>query len=437
LSEGSDTVYSEINSRLAAIVPAVVDRLPLILSEVRELLADEHPDYAGFLAEEFDEVVAASAGFVGRLVGVAQSAPGGSPAGPGVEQALFEGIGREHFRHGQDLAGLMAAYRMGAAVAWRHVAQVALGLGASGEVFAMLASTVFTVVDQLSAASLRGYAQEQSVSALVRDRLRDELANLLLSDRSDTATVRAAAARADWPLPREASVVLVDPDNDAARIALARLDPACLRIRGREMFGVIVPDPAGPRRRARLANELRGANAVIGSAVSPERLPASLHIAEIAVRLRRARVLDDDPLFVGEHLDALIVHHDERLLAALRRQYLAPLDVLPAPTRDRLASTLTCWLLHMGNRQAMAGALHVHPQTVRYRMAQLRTLFGPKLENPSVRATLLLALAWGPAAEEAAKAPAPAWPPAPSSPVARANPPVRGDCRAVRVGRER
>jgi hypothetical protein len=70
-------------------------------------------------------------------------------------------------------------------------------------------------------------------------------------------------------------------------------------------------------------------------------------------------------------------------------------------------------------------------------MAQLRTLFGPKLENPSVRATLLLALAWGPAAEEAAKAPAPAWPPAPSSPVARANPPVRGDCRAVRVGRER
>jgi hypothetical protein len=428
-SEGSNTVYSEVNSRLATIVPAVIDRLPVILSEVRELLADEHPDYAGFLAEEFDEVVAASVGFVGRLVGVAQRAPDGSPAGPGLEQSLFEGIGREHFRHGQDLAGLMAAYRTGAVVAWRHVAQVALERGASSEAFAMLASTVFTAVDQLSAASLRGYALEQSESAPVQDRLRDELANLLLSDRSDTATIRAAADRADWPLPLQASVVLVDPDNDAARIALARLDPACLRIRGREMFGVIVPDPAGPRRRARLANQLRGTNAVIGSAVPLDRLPASLHIAEIAVRLRRTQVLDDDPLFVGEHLDALIVHHDERLLAALRRRYLAPLDVLPAPTRERLASTLTCWLLHMGNRQAMAGALHVHPQTVRYRMAQLRTLFGPTLDDPSVRATLLLALAWGPAADGTAEAPPPRTP--------RPGQSVRGDGQAVRVGRER
>jgi DNA-binding PucR family transcriptional regulator len=162
-----------------------------------------------------------------------------------------------------------------------------------------------------------------------------------------------------------------------------------------------VPDPSGPRRRARLADQLRGANAVVGATVPLERLPASLHIAEIAVRLRRNHVLDDDPLFVGDHLDALIVHHDERLLAALRRQYLAPLDALPAPTRDRLASTLTAWLLHMGNRQAMAAELHVHPQTVRYRMAQLRELFGPALDDPSVRATLLLALAWGPAAEEA------------------------------------
>jgi hypothetical protein len=54
----------------------------------------------------------------------------------------------------------------------------------------------------------------------------------------------------------------------------------------------------------------------------------------------------------------------------------------------------------MGNRQAMAEELHVHPQTVRYRMAQLRELFGSALDDPSARATLLLALAWGPPADE-------------------------------------
>jgi hypothetical protein len=33
--------------------------------------------------------------------------------------------------------------------------------------------------------------------------------------------------------------------------------------------------------------------------------------------------------------------------------------------------------------QAMAGELHVHPQTVWYRMAQLRELFWPALEGPT------------------------------------------------------
>jgi len=426
-------VYSEVNARLAEIVPAIIDRLPLILSEVRDLLAEEHPDYAGFLAEEFDDVVAASAGFASRLVGVAERSSDQALVEATLEQTLFEGIGREHFRQGQDLGGLMAAYRTGAAVAWRHVAQVALGVGASSEAFAMLASTVFTAVDQLSTASLRGYAQEQSESALVRNRLREELSDLLLSGRSDTAAIRAAALRADWPMPNEAAVVLVEPDDAQATAAVARLDPACLPIRGRELLGAIVPDPSGPRRRARLANQLRGAHAVIGATVALDRLPASLHVAEIAVRLRRDRVLDDDPLFVGEHLDALIVHHDEALLAALRRQYLAPLAELPAPTRERLATTLTSWLLHMGNRQAMAGELHVHPQTVRYRMAQLRELFGPTLDDPSMRATLLLALAWGPAADEV---PDPVTPePEPARPRRPSRPP-HVEFGHLRVGRE-
>jgi hypothetical protein len=430
---GNKTVYSEVNARLADIVPAIIDRLPLILSEVRDLLAEEHPDYAGFLAEEFDDVVAASAGFASRLVGIAERSSDGTLLQAGLEQTLFEGIGREHFRQGQDLGGLMAAYRTGAAVAWRHVAQVALGVGASSEVFAMLASTVFTAVDQLSAASLRGYAQEQSESALVRNRWREELSDLLLSGRSDSAAIRAAATRADWPLPNEAAVVLVEPDDERATAAVTRLDPACLPIRGRELLGAIVPDPSGPRRRTRLANHLRGAHAVIGATVPLDRLPASLHVAEIAVRLRRDRVLDDDPLFVGEHLDALIVHHDEALLAALRRQYLAPLAELPAPTRERLATTLTSWLLHMGNRQAMAGELHVHPQTVRYRMAQLRELFGPALDDPSMRATLLLALAWGPAADDV---PDPVIPgPEPGRP-RRPSPLPRAESGQIRVGRE-
>ena len=390
----------ENDLRLHDLVPAIVQRLPVILAEVRELLAEDHPDYAEFLAGDFDEILGASGGFIARLVGLAQRDP--STMAPqlasGIEQALFEEIGRFHCQQQRDVDPLLAAYRTGAGVAWRHVSDTALQLGVPAETFAGLAAVLFAAVDQLSSASLRGYLEAQAEVGHAHDRLRDELAELLLSDRRDMAAVRAAAARVPWPLPRQAAVVLINPDNEVGRALLDRMDDSCLRLRRGQMLVAIVPDPEGPGRRKRLATALRGAGAVVGATVPVDRLPASVVLAEHAVRLRH--LLPDDPLFVDEHLDALVVHRDDRLLTALRRQYLAPLAALPESTRDRLLETLKSWLMNMGNRKAVADELHVHPQTVRYRLAQLRELYGSALDDPGTRAALLLALAWGPAAAE-------------------------------------
>lgn len=390
----------ENDLRMHDLVPAIVQRLPVILAEVRELLAQEHPDYAEFLAGDFDEILGASGGFIARLIGLAQRDP--STMAPqlasGVEQALFEEIGRFHCQQQRDVDPLLAAYRTGAGVAWRHVSDTALQLGVPAETFAGLAAVLFAAVDQLSSASLRGYLEAQAEAGHAHDRLRDELAELLLSDRRDMAAVRAAAARVPWPLPRQAAVVLINPDNEVGRALLDRMDDSCLRLRRGQMLVAIVPDPEGPGRRKRLATALRGAGAVVGATVPVDGLPASVALAEHAVRLRH--VLPDDPLFVDEHLDALVVHRDDRLLTALRRQYLAPLAALPESTRDRLLETLKSWLMNMGNRKAVADELHVHPQTVRYRLAQLRELYGSALDDPGTRAALLLALAWGPAAAE-------------------------------------
>ncbi|MDQ3762772.1 MAG: helix-turn-helix domain-containing protein [Actinomycetota bacterium] len=388
------------HTRLHDLVPAIIDRLPAILADVRELLVEQEPDYARFLAEEFDEVVAAAEGFIARLVGLAERDP--STMAPqlasGVEQVLFEEIGRIHYVQQRDVTSLLAAYRTGAAVAWRHVADTALQLGVPAEAFAGLAAAVFAAVEQLSSASLQGYVRAQTTAAHARERLRDELAELLLSDRCDTAAVRAAAARAGWPLPRQAAVVLIGADNEVGRTLLDRLDDSCLRLRRGQMLVAIVPDPDGPGRRKRLATALRGAGAVVSATVPLDQLPASVGLAEHAVRLQH--ILSDDPLFVDEHLDAMVVHRDDRLLAALRQQYLAPLAAVPESTRDRLAETLKSWLMNMGNRKAVADELHVHPQTVRYRLGRLRELFGPALDDPATRAALLLALAWGPAVTE-------------------------------------
>ena len=51
-------------------------------------------------------------------------------------------------------------------------------------------------------------------------------------------------------------------------------------------------------------------------------------------------------------------------------------------TAEKLAETLRAWLLHQGRRDDVAAALFVHPQTVRYRMGQLRELYGDRLDDP-------------------------------------------------------
>ena len=161
------------------------------------------------------------------------------------------------------------------------------------------------------------------------------------------------------------------------------------------MIGAIVPDPVRPGRRSRLSEALRGA----GRRGRPP--GARWNTCRPACRSPRSPrrcsatgVLDDDPVFADEHLDAIIVHRDARLLAAFRAQVLAPLADLPPAVAERLTETLTAWLRHFGDRQAIAAELHIHPQTVRYRMTQLHELFGPVLDDPAGRARLMLALAW-------------------------------------------
>jgi DNA-binding PucR family transcriptional regulator len=88
-----------------------------------------------------------------------------------------------------------------------------------------------------------------------------------------------------------------------------------------------------------------------------------------------------------------VLHADEDALADLRARALAPLDDQKPSAREKLADTLRAWLLHQGRRHDVAAALFVHPQTVRYRMGQLRDLYGDRLEDPDTVLALTLALA--------------------------------------------
>ncbi|HEX2298937.1 MAG TPA: helix-turn-helix domain-containing protein, partial [Pseudonocardiaceae bacterium] len=70
----------------------------------------------------------------------------------------------------------------------------------------------------------------------------------------------------------------------------------------------------------------------------------------------------------------------------------APLADLRDSSRQRFIETLRAWLAHRGERNRVAAALHIHPQTVAYRLTKLRQLFGEALIDPDRRFALELAL---------------------------------------------
>jgi hypothetical protein len=376
---------------------ALTEALDPLLDEVGHGLAGYWPDYAQYLEVERAGIIDAAMLFVHRLVEMSDGALAGQgdlpTLGDETVHLVFEHIGRQHQHDGVDLNRLLTAFQFGARVAWRHVANIALGLGMQPTALALLADSVFVFVNQLSFSATRGYLQAQIDDSRERERLREELSELLLSGRASEPAIRSAAIRCGWRIPERAAPVLVDVEDAAARRVLDRLGGEMLPIRRDNLYGVIVPDPDTPGR-PHLAQQLLGVHAVVGSAVPLQHLPRSTDIAHAASQLRSAGLLTGDPVFVEENLDTIIVWRDRGLVEALGRQVLAPLDDVGDDTRDRLVETLRAWLLRQGDHRATAEDLNVHPQTVRYRLRQLRDLLGDAMDDPRSRARLFLALAW-------------------------------------------
>lgn len=394
---GSDSSVS--GTRLEHLESALRDQLPMLLAELGRALEPGWPDYAKIIQINEPEVCEAAQVFVHRLVVMTERALGDQePATMDPDptmQTVLEQVGRVQWMNGRELPELLAAYQVGARVTWHNISQIALHAGVDVGILTQLAESMFVMVNQLSAASAGGYVSEQTEATMARDQLREELGRLLLSDRSQAAEIRLAARRVGWMLPERAAIIVVDPGDEAAKAIIDGLGGRSLPIHNSpELYGAICPVDDHGRFRRRIARAVRGAHAVIGSVVTLDQLPETLASVRTVLSLRRRGLLDEDPLFVSDHFDTLLIHRDERLYELLRSQVLAPLDRLPEPVRARLVETLTAWLRHMGNRAAIAEELHVHPQTVRYRLGQLRELFGDALDDPDVRARLFLALIW-------------------------------------------
>jgi hypothetical protein len=317
------------------------------------------------------------------------------PAAPREAMArMFRDIGRIEAAQERGLDALHAALRVGARVTWQRLQEKARQGTGDVEVFACIGEAIFRYLDELATACSAGYAEAKAEFDGAAEQLRRRLLGMLVSDPPAPEPAIASVARAaGWRLPRRVAVVaLADQERGvhgplpAGVLAdLTRRDP-CL----------LVPDPDMPGRLRLLGDALRpaGCLAAVGPAVPLARAAGSLRWARQALALARRGIIGgaDGIVRCDEHMTTLLLLSDTELAAMLSRQLLTPLRRVRADQADRLAETLLAWLDSADDASAAARLLHVHPQTVRYRLRQLRELFGDMLGDPDTRFGLQLAL---------------------------------------------
>jgi hypothetical protein len=301
-------------------------------------------------------------------------------------------LGEAEFQAGRSLEALRAAWRTGTRAAWRGAADLAAAAGVPTPIVISLAEAIFVYTDELATDVVEGYLRMQSDEAGERERRRRRLAALLLdADDHDPAAIEHAAELARWPLPRTLAVLALD--GDAPGTITRRLDVDVLVGGDPSGAWLIVPDPDGPGRRGLLKRALGSQRAALGPVVEPRDASRSLRWARMALGLVRQGRLDaSSPVRAESHLATLILLADEEMARALTDGVLAPLRELSDGERRTLLDTLGAWLAHQRHAPKVAAELHVHPQTVRYRIAKLRELLGDALESPDGRFELELAL---------------------------------------------
>jgi PucR C-terminal helix-turn-helix domain len=393
-AEGRRVTGLELNDQVVAALRGV---LPSVAERTVAAVTLEVPSYAhafsGRMGQRIESAVQMALGAFLQLAARSHDPDSGPPLSPALEGA-YE-LGRGEVRQGRSMDALLSAYRVGARVAWRELSETAVDGGLPPLMIARFAELVFAYIDELSAASVSGHADELASTDRERRRHLDGLAQHLLTG-APTEILPENAESEEWRPPDTLTAVLLP--SAQTRGVVSRFGQSTLQFSGdlpgidssESVVALLIPDMHGPNR-SRLLRELQDRRAVVGPARTWTQAHSSYHRALQARELHLAGD-DTDTIDTDTRLVELVLGADREAADDLRHQVLAPLDQLRPNTAERLAETLRSWLLHQGQRDAVAADLFVHAQTVRYRMTQIRELYGERLNDPQTVLELIVAL---------------------------------------------
>lgn len=379
-----------------ATAAALYRKLPTATADIIDAVSIELPIFAdalhGKLAGVAESAISTMlSGFLGTASGAGADRPPVDLAA--VQRAAFD-LGRYEAHIGRSIEALNAAFRVGARIAWRHWSTIAQAHDMNTADIVRFAELHFDYLDDLADACVSGHADELATAGQRRQRRREKLAEqLLLGTAIEEITETTRLAR--WQ-PPDAMLAIVLPRADSHRVT-PLLDDRTLRSnddlrpgpQAASLTTLLTPvTTAAPR--AALLGRLAGVPAAVG----PEQPWLNVrYSAALASRAWQCCTSDSWPIDAEKLLGALVIHADPPTRERQRTAALAAFDHLRADTRARYEETLRAWLLHQGRREAVARHLHLHTQTVRYRMDRIREILGDELNDPERVLDLVIALA--------------------------------------------
>jgi hypothetical protein len=373
----STRIWSTLPRELAALFrPRAADVAIAVVQEIRRSI----PEYARLLDGPFGPIVIggveeAVTQFIDRLA---------DPAAPREDRAnVFRHLGRMEVTQGRSVDTLQSAYRIGARVAWRRIAEFGQAVNLPVVTICQLAEAIFDYIDEISVLSLEGYASAQARAAGALERRRRRLLEMILSEPpASPQTLAELALTASWALPEHVVAVALERRN--SDFELPTFDDQVLDdLEAAEPC--LILDATSHHMRS-LHEQLPGWRVVVGPRVLLSEARTSLRLARQALTLVHRGLIEDAPvIFSRDHLSTLWLLTDEFLARELAERTLSPLAGLTVKQRARLGETLLAWLETSGSAPEIAGRLKVHPQTVRYRLHQLEALFGNRLNDPDDR----------------------------------------------------
>jgi hypothetical protein len=371
------------------IADLIEPELPAITEEILATIALQVPEYARPLEGTFGRGIRNGVGeALLQFVALIRDPDAGREPGRDV----YVQLGRGEQRQGRTLDSLLAAYRVGARVAWRQIAAAGRRAELEAEPLTLLAEAIFAYIDELSADSADGFAEAQAEVEDVRRRRRHELVLLLLREpAAEQVEIAATARAAGWTVPaRLAAVACTEQDLGAVS---RRLPPETLATVIEGSGCLVLPDPEGPGRAEALATAASRSALALGPTVEPATAAESWQLARTLLQAADAGAVPAAGLLrADDHLADLLLFEAAALSARIVARRLGPLRGLTPKAAERMRETALAYVRHGANAVAMAAELQIHPQTARYRIARLRELLGDQLDAPDARFELELAL---------------------------------------------